>query len=49
MDINTWQVRDGKLYLNKNADILKTFNADFDGNVAKANQNWPGLVEKNGK
>ncbi len=49
VDINTWQVRDGKLYLNKNADILKTFNADFDGNVAKANQNWPGLVEKNGK
>jgi len=41
VDINTWQVRDGKLYLN--------LNADFDGNVAKAKENWPALVEKNGK
>ena len=35
--------------LNLNADILKKFNADFDGNVAKANKNWPDLVKKNGK
>ena len=49
VDINTWQVRDGKLYLNLNGDILKKFNADFDGNVAKAEKNWPGLVKKHGK
>ena len=49
VDINTWQVRDGKLYLNLNPDILKKFNEDFAGNVAKANKNWPGLVKKNGK
>jgi len=49
VDINTWQVRDGKLYLNLNGDILKKFNADFDGNVAKAGKNWPGLVEKHSK
>ena len=49
MDITTWQVRDGKLYLNLNQDILKKFNADFAGNVAKADKNWPGLVKKNGK
>ncbi len=49
VDISTWQVRDGKLYLNLNADILKKFNADFAGNVATAGQNWPGLVTKNGK
>jgi YHS domain-containing protein len=49
VDINTWQVRNGKLYLNLNADILKKFNADFDGNVAKAEKNWPGLVKKKGK
>jgi YHS domain-containing protein len=36
VDISTWQVRDGKLYLNLNADILKMFNADLSGNVAKA-------------
>jgi len=49
VDINTWQVRDGKLYLNLNKAILKKFNADFEGNVAKADKNWPSLVEKNGK
>ena len=49
VDINTWQVRNDKLYLNLNADVLKKFNADFDGNVAKAEKNWPALVKKNGK
>ena len=49
VDITTWQVRNDKLYLNLNGDILKKFNADFDGNVAKADKNWPGLVKKNGK
>ena len=49
VDISTWQVRNGKLYLNLNPDILEKFNADFDGNVAKAEKNWPGLVAKSGK
>jgi YHS domain-containing protein len=49
VDINTAQVRDGKLYLNLNGDVLKKFNADFEGNVAKADKNWPGLVAKHGK
>jgi YHS domain-containing protein len=49
VDINTWQVRDGKLYLNLNPDILEKFNADFGGNRPKAEQNWPELVKKSGK
>ena len=49
VDISTWQVRDGKLYLNLNSDILKKFNADFADNVVKADKNWPGLVKKNAK
>jgi YHS domain-containing protein len=49
VDITTWQVREGKLYLNLNADILKKFNADFGGNVVKAQQHWPDLVKKHGK
>ena len=48
VDINTWQVRNGKLYLNLNQGILKKFNADFEGNVAKAEENWPKLVKENG-
>jgi YHS domain-containing protein len=49
VDINTWQVRNGKLYLNLNGDILKKFNADFEGNVAKADKYWPGLLKKHGE
>ena len=49
VDITTWQVRNGKLYMNLNHDILKKFNVDFDANVAKAEKNWPGLVKKHGK
>jgi YHS domain-containing protein len=49
VDIKTWQVRDGKLYLNLNPDVLKEFNADFASHVAKAEKNWPGLVRKNAK
>ena len=48
IDINTWQVRSGKLYLNLNPAVLKEFNADFDGNLGKATANWPGLVKTNG-
>lgn len=49
VDISTWQVRDGKLYLNLNPEILKAFNGDFAGNVKKAEGNWGGLEKKHGK
>lgn len=49
VDISTWQVRNGKLYLNLNPDIRIKFDADFEGNLAKANKNWPGLVKKHAK
>lgn len=49
VDINTWQVRNNKLYLNLNPDILKMFNSDLDGNITKAAKNWPGLAAKHGK
>lgn len=47
VDISTWQIRDGKLYLNLNQDILKKYNLEFNENTAKANKNWPGLVKAN--
>ncbi len=46
VDITTAQVRNGKLYLNVNADVLQKFNADFEGSVSRANANWPGLFER---
>lgn len=49
VDISTWQIRDGKLYLNLNHEILAAFNKDFEKNVSKAEKNWPGLVRKNAK
>jgi YHS domain-containing protein len=38
-----WTVADGKLYLNFNADINKTFAGDAKGFVAKANGHWTEL------
>jgi YHS domain-containing protein len=49
VDISTWQIRQGKLYLNLNREVLRKFNADPAENIAKAESNWPGLVEKNGR
>jgi YHS domain-containing protein len=49
VDISTWQVRDGKLYLNLNPAVLKLFNKDPSGYIAKAEKNWPDLVMKNSK
>jgi YHS domain-containing protein len=49
VDISTWQIRDGKLYLNLNPDIRTKFDADPNGNIAKADKNWPGLVTTNAK
>ncbi len=47
VDISTWQVRNEKLNLNLNPQILEMFNKDIDAHIAKANTNWPGLVAKN--
>ncbi len=49
VDIQTWQIRDGKLYLNLNPKILKSFNRDLQGHVKKANQQWPKLVAEHGE
>lgn len=49
VDMSTWQIRNGKLYLNLNQEILKAFNKDFNGAIAKANKNWPKLEKKYSK
>jgi YHS domain-containing protein len=43
-----FQVIDGKLILQHNKKAFDKFNADLKGNVVKADQNWPGLVARNG-
>ncbi|BBZ19683.1 YHS domain-containing (seleno)protein [Mycolicibacterium gadium] len=47
--INTWQVHDGKLTVILNAELRKEFDKDHEQNVAKADNNWPGLVSEHGK
>lgn len=41
--VNGWTVSNGKLYLNFNADLNKTFAHDVSGFVNKAESNWGGL------
>lgn len=43
-----FQIIDGKLILQHNKKAYDKFNADLKGNVVKADQNWPGLVARNG-
>jgi YHS domain-containing protein len=49
IDVEAFQIVDGKLLLQYSKGVRDTFNKDRKGNLAKANANWPGLVEKKGK
>ena len=46
VDVSTWQVRDGKLYLNLSPEMRELFDEDFEGNVSKARGHWPNLVKE---
>jgi len=46
IDPTIFQIVDGKLILQHTQDAYKQFNKDVPGNVAKANANWPGQVQK---
>lgn len=45
-DPTVWKLVNGKLYLNVDANIQKKFERDLAGNIAKAEANWPKLVDK---
>jgi len=49
IDPEAFQVTDGRLLLQYSKSVQTDFNKDTKGNLAKANANWPGLVEKKGK
>jgi YHS domain-containing protein len=49
VEIDAFQVVDGRLLMQKNKDIRDSFNEDTKGNLKLADDKWPGLVEKNGK
>ena len=47
--IEAWQIVNGRLLMQYDLDVKGKFNADPQGNLGKADQNWPDLVEKLGK
>jgi hypothetical protein len=42
-DPHLWKIEHGKLYLNLNQEIYETFLEDVDGNIEKADRNWPEI------
>jgi YHS domain-containing protein len=49
IDPEAFQIVDGRLLLQYSKGVRTDFNKDTQGNLAKANANWPGLVEKKRK
>jgi YHS domain-containing protein len=47
--IEAWQMVNGRLLMQYDLDVKGKFNTDPQGNLSKADNNWPGLVEKLGK
>ena len=45
IDPEAWSLVDGKLYLNYSLSVRETWNQDIPGNIAKANANWPGVLD----
>ncbi len=49
IDVDAFQIVDGRLLLQYSKGVRNDFNKDQKGNLAKAEHNWPVLVEKKGK
>ena len=49
IDVTAFQIVNGRLLLQYSKGVRDDFNKDTNGNLAKAESNWPGLVEKKGK
>lgn len=44
VDPEAWEIVDGKLYLNYDARIQRRWQRDIPGNIARANENWPEII-----
>jgi YHS domain-containing protein len=49
IDVEAFQIVDGRLLLQYSKSVRDDFNKDTKGNLTKAEANWPTLVEKKGK
>jgi YHS domain-containing protein len=48
VEIEAFQIVDGRLLMQYDLGIKKEFNKDPQGNLQKADKNWPGIVENQG-
>jgi YHS domain-containing protein len=46
--VEAFQIVNGRLLMQYDLDVKKEFNKDQQGNLKKADQNWPGIVERKG-
>lgn len=42
---DAWTVVDGKLYLNYDKSVQRTWEQDIPGYIAEANKKWPGVLK----
>jgi YHS domain-containing protein len=49
IDVEAFQIVDGRLLLQYSKGVRDDFNKDTKGNLGKADGKWPGLVDKKGK
>ena len=49
VEIDAFQIVDGRLLMQKNKSVRDAFNEDTQGNLKLADEKWPGLVAENGK
>lgn len=49
VDVSTFSITDGRLFLQHNQRAVNGWNKDVPGNIIKADKYWPGVVEKKGK
>jgi hypothetical protein len=45
-DPKNWKIVDGRLFLNYNADVQKTWETNIPSFITSADGNWPGLRQK---
>ncbi len=46
IDPAAWKIVNGKLYLNYSLEVQKKWEADIPGHIARAEVNWPKLLNK---
>lgn len=49
IDPDAWKIVDGKLYLNYNRGVQRSWERDIPGNIASGDRNWPTLSDRTQK